>query len=362
VLFFGTYDAARYPRVQVLREGFEAVGDEVLECNVPLRFPTERRVELLRSPWRAASFGLRLLAAWAVLVRRALRLRNVDLVVVGYMGQFDVHLARVLWRRVPIALDHLVPAGEAAVDRRCSRGWLVRALRRLDDAAVAAADVVCVDTVDHLDLITGPAVRVVVPVGAPSAWFEAPPAGPAANLRVVFFGSFTPLQGATVIAEAAALLADAPVELTFVGRGQDWEAARRLAASNPRVRWVDWIDPSELPAAVAGHDVCLGIFGAGEKARRVVPTKVFQGAAAGLAVVTSDTPPQRATLADAAAFVPPGDARALARTLAALARDPERVAELRRRSRALARSSFRPETVVEPLLARLRESTRSRAA
>ena len=80
------------------------------------------------------------------------------------------------------------------------------------------------------------------------------------------------------------------------------------------------------------------------------------------AIVTSDSPPQRAMLGDAAAFVPPGDPRALARTLAALARDRDRVDDLRRRSRALARTSFRPETVVEPLLARLRESARSRAA
>ena len=31
VLFFGTYDSTIYPRVAVLREGFEALGDEVVE-------------------------------------------------------------------------------------------------------------------------------------------------------------------------------------------------------------------------------------------------------------------------------------------------------------------------------------------
>ena len=44
---------------------------------------------------------------------------------------------------------------------------------------------------------------------------------------------------------------------------------------------------ADLPALVAGHDVCLGIFGTGDKALRVVPNKVFQGAAAGCAIVTS---------------------------------------------------------------------------
>ena len=44
---------------------------------------------------------------------------------------------------------------------------------------------------------------------------------------------------------------------------------------------------------VASHDVCLGIFGDTDKALSVVPTKVYQGAAAGCAVVTSDTAPHR---------------------------------------------------------------------
>ena len=51
---------------------------------------------------------------------------------------------------------------------------------------------------------------------------------------------------------------------------------------------------------MADHDVCLGIFGTGAKAPRVVPNKVFQGAAAGCAIVTSDTAPQRRVLGDAA--------------------------------------------------------------
>src|SRR5437763_1082303 len=52
VLFFGTYDATVYPRIAVLREGFAALGDDVIECNEPLRVPTGLRVRMLRPPWR----------------------------------------------------------------------------------------------------------------------------------------------------------------------------------------------------------------------------------------------------------------------------------------------------------------------
>ena len=87
----------------------------------------------------------------------------------------------------------------------------------------------------------------------------------------------------------------------MIGTGQDLAQARSAAAANHAVSWRDWVPAAELPAIVAGHDVCLGIFGTGEKALRVVPNKVFQGAAAGCAIVTSDTAPQRRALREACA-------------------------------------------------------------
>ena len=92
---------------------------------------------------------------------------------------------------------------------------------------------------------------------------------PAEPLRAVFFGLFTPLQGAPVIGAALAALADDedhPVEVTMIGSGQDLDETRALAARNPRVHWLDWVDAADLPAMVAAHDLCLGIFGTGPKA------------------------------------------------------------------------------------------------
>ncbi len=84
-----------------------------------------------------------------------------------------------------------------------------------------------------------------------------------------------------------------------------------------------------------------------------MPNKVFQGAAAGCAIVTSDTPPQRRVLHDAALFVPPGDPAALAGALEGLAADPDRLLGLRTAAWELARTDFVPSAVVGPLLARL---------
>src|SRR5512133_1772842 len=355
VLFFGTYDARKYPRVQVLAEGFAALGDEVLECNVPLRLDTAARVRMLRRPWTVPLLALKLASCWVRLIVRARRFRGVDLVVVGYMGHFDVHLARLLWPRTPVALDHLVSAGDTALDRGASSGWLVRMLERLDRAAVNAAHFPCVDTAEHRERV-GLRARprsVVVPVGAPTAWFYPPVQHAGERVRVVFFGSFTPLQGAPVIGEALRLLADDErFAFTIVGRGQDYEETRAVARA-ANVEWVDWVEPEYLPYLVACHDVCLGIFGPGPKALRVVPNKVFQGAAAGTAIVTSDTPPQRQELGKAAAYVPAGDASALAAELRRLAEDREWLWELRVAAFGRANERFHPAAVIEALNARL---------
>ena len=355
VLFFGTYDARRYPRVRVLQEGFVTLGDHVLECNVPLRLDTAARVRMLRRPWLMPLLAAKLAATWIRLIARSRRFRGVDLVVVGYMGHFDVHLARLLWPRTPVALDHLVSARDTALDRRVSSRWLVRLLERLDRAAVNAAHFPCVDTAEHRERVsqTARGRSVVVPVGAPSDWFY-PPVRPVSDrVRVVFFGSFTPLQGAPVIGEALRLLTDdGRFAFTVVGRGQDYDETR-AAAGTSTVEWIDWVEPEQLPYVVASHDVCLGIFGTGPKALRVVPNKVFQGAAAGTAIVTSDTPPQRQELADAAVYVPVGDPSALAAELRRLADDRERLWELRVAAFGRASERFHPAAVIEALNTRL---------
>ncbi len=369
ITVFGTYDTAMHPRIATIAEGLAARGFDVAECNVPLGLDTAARVDMLARPWRAAALPLRLARRWAALTRMARRMPRPDVVVVGYLGHFDVHLARLLFRRgrVPVILDHLVGASDTGRDRRLDGGIRQVLLRMIDAAALRAADIIVVDTAEHLLALPErhQSRAVVVAVGAPTAWHQAGDAGVRAGtpadgaargpLRVVFYGLYTPLQGAPVIGAALGRIAGAPVEITMIGRGQDEGRTRDAAAANDAVRWLDWVPASELPALVASYDVCLGIFGTSEKAQRVVPNKVFQGAAAGCAIVTSDTAPQRRVLGEAAILVPPGDADALAAALLRLAADGTARDEARRKARELARRRFTPDQVVAPLVERLAE-------
>ncbi|MFJ3405859.1 glycosyltransferase [Promicromonospora sp. NPDC090134] len=366
MITFGTYDAVRHPRTAVLVAGLRAHGIKVTELNRPLGLSTAERVRMLQQPWRLPVLAARLLRCWAALVGDAVRHRRAEgrpeAVLVGYLGHFDVLLARLLYPRSTVVLDHLVFAGDTAADRGAA-GLRVRLLTGLDRLAVACADVVVTDTDEHRRMLPDPEKGVVVLVGAPDEWrtageTPAPPAGTGPDgehhLSAVFFGLYTPLQGAPVLAEAVrdAVAAGAPLRVTMVGAGQDLPRTREILAGTPGVTWYDWVEPGELPALVAAHDVCLGIFSDTPKGLRVVPNKVYQGLAAGCVVVTSDTPPQRRALGEHVELVPAADATALAVELVRLGA-PAALADARDRA-ARGRDRIRPQVVAEPLVAELR--------
>jgi glycosyltransferase involved in cell wall biosynthesis/SAM-dependent methyltransferase len=358
IVFFGTYDEGRHPRVRVLREGLLDRGHDVIVSNLPLSLDTAGRVRLASQPWRAPWFVARIVGTWGRLLWRSRRIRRPDVVVVGYLGQFDVHLARCRWPRARIVLDYMVSLADTVRDRGLDRAAAtVRMLELVDDAAVAQADIVVVDTDRHAEQIPTrhEAKVVVVPVGAPHAWFDAAwqrggtlastSRATAEPLSVVFFGLFTPLQGAPTIGRAIRQLADRGIRWTMIGDGQDRDATMR-EAGDAGVTWIDWVEADALPRSVAAQDVCLGIFGTGAKAARVVPNKVYQGAAAGCAVVTSATAAQRAVLGDAAVYTAPGDAAALAVALATLDDNRTKLASYRRAASDLAVAAFTPPAVV----------------
>lgn len=354
VVVFGTYDLDAHPRARVLIEGMRAHGVVVVECNAALGLDTAGRVGVLTRPALLPLVAGRVLWRWTELLWRSLGVGRPEAVLVPYLGHFDVHLARLRFPSTPRILDHLVSGLDTARDRRLGGGWRDRALGLVDRAALRAATVVVVDTDEHLEQLHPAARRraLVVPVGAPDSWAVAP--GPLyagdRPLRVVFFGRYTPLQGAVTIGRALSLLAANPsVQVTMIGDGQDRAEARRVAGANPNVTWHGPVPPTQLPAVVAAHDVCLGVFGTGPKALRVVPNKVFQGVRAGCAIVTSDTAPQRRVLGDVPVYVPPGDATELAAQLSSLAGQPERVRAAQERSRRSG-PQLTPSVVTAPLM------------
>ncbi len=357
LLLFGTFESERVPRIEVLAEGLADNGFRVDSMIEPLGMPPDERLKALSSPLGVLRFAAKLLIAWSKLVGQRLRYRQrPDVVLVGYMAHFDVVLARALFWRSTIVIDHLVSASDTARDRRASPP-VVWALQALDAVALTFTDIALVDTVEHARFLPDrwQPKGVVVPVGAQRHWFETRPLEPAEELRVVFFGIFTPLQGTTVIAEAIERLRarSCRISFTMIGTGQDYDQARSIVGDNASVTWIDWVAPSELAAVVADHHVCLGIFAGTPKAVRVVPQKVYIGAAAGRVIVTSDTAPQRHSLGEAAIYVPVDDPESLAAALERLATQPDQWSTLSDAVREVANSNYHPAQVTMPLVERL---------
>lgn len=348
VLAFGTYDKRKHPRVGILIDGLRKHGIQVDEIDRPLGLSTAERVEILKKPWKLFGFGAHILSLWRSIAHDAkvwmARNGRPDAVLVGYMGHFDVLLARHVFKGVPIILDHLIFAGDTARDRG-AQGLKVRLLNGLDRRALAAAHLILLDTDEHRAMLPAEDAGrgMTVPVGAPDAWYAAGDAarhgGADRSHDIVFFGLYTPLQGTVVIAQAIAELyrRGSSPHVTMIGRGQDYQEVRGIVDGLDNVEFIDWVQSEDLPAAIARHDISLGIFSTTPKGLHVVPNKVYQSMAAGCAVVTSDTAPQRRMLGDGAVFVEPGSARDLADALELLLSDEAALRMAQEHARSIAR-------------------------
>ena len=96
-----------------------------------------------------------------------------------------------------------------------------------------------------------------------------------------------------------------------------------------QVDFVDWVEYQGLPERIKEADVCLGVFGDGEKAGRVIPNKVFQALAMGKPVISGDSPGARELLTPGRDvwLCERGSAEAIAEAILKLKED----SELRRR-------------------------------
>ena len=151
--------------------------------------------------------------------------KRPDVVLVGYLAQFDVVLARVLFPRTILVLDLLVFADETATDRRV----------RADPNAVASPP-----GLDGDDLRQRRRTRYRgASCDAPAITTEQGRGSSSRRRKCVVHGAnryqsvegdfedrvlglYTPLQGAPVIAAAVSRIpAEFRFELTMVGTGRD---------------------------------------------------------------------------------------------------------------------------------------------
>jgi glycosyltransferase involved in cell wall biosynthesis len=246
---------------------------------------------------------------------------EVDALLVGYPGQFDIWSAKRHGR--PVVFNAMVSLYDTFVEDRgrFRDGSLpARTLRRLDRSAFRAADLVVADTQANAEFmreLAGVDEVAVCYVGAEERLFR-PAWRRRDDFHVLFVGKSAPLHGLDVILEAARLLPDVPFRV--VGTGQ---MTHLLDARPPNVEHVPWVDYELIPDEYARAGCSLGIFGTSGKAERVIPHKSFQALAVGTPLVTADTAAARELLADGRdSLLVDRTADALAQAIVTLRDDP----------------------------------------
>ncbi len=341
ICFFGTYTLEEgYPVNRIILQGLRSVGVEVVECHVRLWQRPQQRWSS-RKWFLSPVFWLNAIGLYLKLTFKYFRLGSYDLMVVGYLGHQDIFLARFLnlFKTRPLVLIAFNSLYETVVQDRelfSPDHPIALFLHWLDKTACRLADLVLLDTQAHIDYFIRefklPASKFLcVFVGSDLNLPTPVPSGPArekVTLDILFVGTYIPLHGIETIIKAAKILENQPdLQFTLVGQGQLYPKIQSMAHQMElrNLKMIDrWIPTSELINYIVRADICLGIFGSGEKAQRVIPCKVFDALAMIKPLITADTPAARELLihGENAYLCPIGDEQALAGQILQLKNDP----------------------------------------
>lgn len=363
-----------YPNVKYKVDGLLSwPGLEVRECHFPPggthSFANRKSGNLLTKAGSAFDFGLAHLRALAA----ALRQGAGCALYIPYPAVFLLFLLSLVprrWRPVTVQADAFISLYDTVVNDRAllsARHPLARLLRLVERRAYRSASVVWVDTAlnaAHMAALFDlpPARFVALPLSInEGAYARAGYAAPDAACNVLFIGTFVPLQGVDVIADAIVLLRDHPgLRFRLIGDGQTAPKVAAIldAAGCTNVAWErNWQSADALAAEIRAADICLGVFGAGDKAQRVWPYKNYGYMAVGRALISADTPAARAMAADGSepawASVPAGRPDLLAAAIVALKNDPVERSRMARAAADYYRDHLSTPSSVAILAARL---------
>ena len=370
ILYFGTYSAGEeYARNLALINGLKEVGAEVEECHTELWPGFQDKMTAVQRGLPANVFAL--VKAYFRLINQYRKAGEFDFMFVGYLGQLDVFLARLLKivHHQPVIFDAFYSLYDTMVKDRglYPEGSLrARILRRLDQLSVKCSDLTLLDTNEHIKYFCRefglkPERFLAIPLGVDQANFYPRPepeadvgAHPSVRpsegrhlglpgqaegrhlglpgqeevFEVLNYSSYIPLHGLEVILQAAEALRDeSGIRFTLIGRGQLFPEIKAQAEKLglKKVQFLQWLNHQELVQKAAAADLLLGIFGITEKAGRVIPYKAYEALALARPLITGDSPAARELLKDGkhCLLSPMGDGPALAKRILRLRNDPE---------------------------------------
>jgi len=119
ICYFGTY-RANYERNRLMIDRLRMCGFEVIPCHATLWQGFEDREQTASGGWKKPSFWLRVIKAYLTLLGEYRKVGDYDVMFLGYPGQPDVLLGRILshLRRKPLVWDVLMSIYLIACERQ----------------------------------------------------------------------------------------------------------------------------------------------------------------------------------------------------------------------------------------------------
>lgn len=287
ICYFGTY-TPEYSRNSILISGLKKNGVDVIECRTVSK-GFSKYIDLIIKHWR---------------------IRNkYDIMIVGFQGIQAVILAKFLTRKT-IIFDAFASLYDSMVmDRKSVKAGSFTAIYYwwLDKISMTLADIVLFDTNEHIDYasnefgIKKEKFRRIFVGADTDVFYPVKKENHSKKIKILFYGSFLPLQGIDYIVKAAKFLEkEKDIVFEIVGWGPEkrkiLELFERLKPEN--LFFTGGLDKGLLREKIGEADLCLGIFGDTNKTKRVIPNKVYDYVAMGKPVITADTPAVRELFED----------------------------------------------------------------
>ncbi len=320
-------------------KGLAINGVDVVECNVN---------------WRDKNRYFKLFKQL-----RALK-NEYDFIYVAYPATIPVIFAKLFQKKI-VVMDAFYSMFDAVVNDRKEVSFLsFRSIKLLflDWVSIMLAGCVITDTEAHkkywqkwffvrqnkfFTLYLGADNTVFFPIKDVS--FDP-------QFRVHFHGSYIPLQGIEHIVEAARILKDdTSVFFSLVGKGQNYkEITERIQSYDLKnIEQVGKTFPGPLQCQLNEYvnkaDVALGIFGDSDKAKRVIPNKVYESLAAGKPLITMDSPAIREIFSERELLLVKNDGESIASAIKKLQNSPEFCREIASRGYAKMIEKYSPKPI-----------------
>lgn len=358
ICYFGTYDA-HFAKNKFILRALELNDVEVIKIHrqVPVTDLNKKRHV---SPWLLAK---RLFVKFSILpisFHHWQAIKSCDAILVGYPGHMDVPFAAIISRLsgVPMFFDPVLILAKTfteSVPMITQGSFIYRCIVFAESVIYKIPKLIFTETeytktmLQEMFGIPDEKIKVLY-LGADDAIYKKKSGIGGKTLIVTYYGMYIKIHGVPVIVEAATLLKDEPgITFQLIGRGPLYEETAKAVAERglTNVDLLPNVTEANAFPYLAKGSVFLGFLTDSDLVQRTIPNKVYQGMAMGQVVLTAGTKVAKLHFKDRenAMLVEPDDARAVARALLWLYKNPKETKEIAERGYERFVTNYSPKAI-----------------